>query len=79
MKEGEEPQVPKSDTEALEVLRRKFRRKASVLDSSSHRWRASVAWQRGAQQLRQATAGPGAAVRALGVSGSCLWLRAFRL
>lgn len=43
-KEGEDPPlVPKSDADALELLRRKFRRSASVLNS--------------AEQLRQATAG----------------------
>lgn len=33
VKEGEEPIVPKADAEALEILRRKFRRTASVLNS----------------------------------------------
>lgn len=43
-KEGEDPPlVPKSDADALDLLRRKFRRSASVLNS--------------AEQLRQATAG----------------------
>jgi len=42
-KEGEELPTPKSDVEALDILRRKFRRSASVLNS--------------AEQLRQATAG----------------------